>query len=124
MGAPLLSCSRKLDRLVISQKFFSVVQRQLQRSRHDTVTLDELWFYFKTGHKFIWSIPDEAILEKQRQTAQSDKVMIAVVWSSTGLHGMDVLLRGVKFNTGRLITSLLVRLPFGALVEQTEQAEK
>jgi hypothetical protein len=49
----LLAHSQKLDRITLSQQFFSMLEREEQRSWHNIVTLDDSWFYIDVGHELM-----------------------------------------------------------------------
>jgi histone-lysine N-methyltransferase SETMAR len=84
-----------------------MLERQEQRSWHDIVTLDELWFYFNTEHELIWLHPDEKIPERERRMIQSEKVMLTIVWNPSGFHLINILPKEFKFNASFDITQIL-----------------
>jgi hypothetical protein len=99
MGAPSFVCShsQKLDRVTLSQELLPMLERQKQRSWYDSVTLDESWFYLNTGHELIWLQPSAEIPERKQRSIRSEKVMLVIVWNSSGFHLINVLQKGFKF---------------------------
>jgi hypothetical protein len=89
-----------------------MLERQGRRSWHDIVTLDESWFYLHADHEPIWVRPDAEILERERHTVQSQKVMLAIVWNPDGLHLVNILPKGFKFNASYSVI-LLTLYPNG-----------
>jgi histone-lysine N-methyltransferase SETMAR len=85
-----------------------MLERQKQRSWHDIVTLDESWFYLNlnTDHELIWLQTDGEIPERERRTIQSEKVMLMIVWNSSGFHLINVLQKGFKFNASLYVTQI------------------
>jgi hypothetical protein len=75
------------------------------------VTLDESWFYISTDHEFIWLRPDEEIPKRERQTVQSEKVMLIIVWNPSGFHLIRVLPKEFKFSAGHYVAQILGPLP-------------
>jgi hypothetical protein len=93
--------------VTLSQELLSVLERQEPRSWHDIVTLDESWFYVNTDHELIWLRRDEEIPEKERQTVQSEKVMLTIVWNPSGFRLIRALPIGLKFNAGHYVAQIL-----------------
>jgi hypothetical protein len=84
--------------------------RQQGRWWHDIITLDESWFYLNTDHELIWLPADEKVPEKEGHTVRSAKFMLAIVWNPNGFHLINVLSKGIKFNTSHYITDIFVSL--------------
>jgi hypothetical protein len=102
----LLSHSEKLNRVTLPQELLPMVERQKQRSWHDIVTLDESWFCLSlnTDHELIWRQPDGEIPGREPRTIRSEKVMLTIVWNSSGYPLINVLQKGFKFNASCYIT--------------------
>jgi hypothetical protein len=77
-----------------------MLERQERRSWHDSVTLDESWFYVRTDHELIWAQLSAEIPERERHTIQSQNVMLTIVWNPDGFHLVNILPKGFKFNAG------------------------
>jgi hypothetical protein len=58
------------------------------------VTLDEAWFYFSNQHEQIWLPDQEDPSTIQRQTINSPKTMLTVVWNAHGFHMVSLLPKG------------------------------
>jgi ABC-type uncharacterized transport system YnjBCD substrate-binding protein len=99
-----LSLIQKLDQATLSRKLLFVLHHQQQRSWHDIVTFDESWFYFNTDHELIWLQGDGEIPEMERQTIQSGKVMLTIVWTQSGFHLINVFPKDSNFNASYYIT--------------------
>jgi hypothetical protein len=93
-----LSDIQKLYRVTLSQELPSVLERQEARSWHDIVTLDESSFYLNTDPELSSPRPEEEIPGRERQTVQSQNVMLTIVWNPSGFHVIRVLPKGFKFN--------------------------
>jgi hypothetical protein len=87
-----------------------VVQRQETREWHDTLTLDELWFYFSIEHGRIWLAPEEPVPDKERYMTQSPKLTLTVVWNPSGFHVLAALPRRLKCHSGSYKTEILERI--------------
>jgi hypothetical protein len=83
---------------------------QQERCWHDIVTLDESWFYLNTDHEFIWLQADEKVPESERDTVRSEKRMLTIVWNPNGLHLINVLSKGIKFNANHYAIETFVPL--------------
>jgi hypothetical protein len=54
-------------------------QRQKDRAWYDIITLNEPWFYFTTGHEWIWFPEGTESPERERITVQSRKIVVTIV---------------------------------------------
>jgi hypothetical protein len=84
-----------------------MLERQGRRSWHDIVTPAEPWFYLYTDHELIWEQPDAEIPERERHTVQSQTVMLTIVWNPGGVHVVNTLPKGFKFNASYYVTQIL-----------------
>jgi hypothetical protein len=79
-------------------ELLQVLSVQSRRQWHDIVTLDESWIYLFSEHDLIWTAPGEIVVDRERHTVQSPKVMLTVVWNLIGFHVLKALPKGRKFN--------------------------
>jgi ABC-type uncharacterized transport system YnjBCD substrate-binding protein len=63
-----------------------MLEIQQVRSWHDIVTLDELWFYLSTDQEMIWLQSNEKVPTRERNTIQSKKLMLTIVWNAGDFH--------------------------------------
>jgi hypothetical protein len=49
---------------------------------------------------------DENIPERERHTVQPAKLMLKIVWNPNGLHDINVLSKGIKFNADHYIANV------------------
>jgi hypothetical protein len=68
--------------------------------------MDELWFYYTTAHECICFPTDEKVPERERQTVQSTKLMLAIVGNPNGFHLIEVLPNECKFNASYDVKNL------------------
>jgi hypothetical protein len=57
--------------------------------------------------ELLWAQPDAEIPERERYTAQSQKVMLTIVWNAGGFHLVNILSKGFKFSTSYYVTQTL-----------------
>jgi hypothetical protein len=98
-----LSDAQKDERVNLSWRRLRMLEVQRDRACHDIVTLDESWFYLSTHYKFVCLPGDEKVLERERNTIQSNKLMLKIVWNARGFHLIKVLEKGRRFNAGYYI---------------------
>jgi hypothetical protein len=65
---------------------------------HDIVTLDESWIFLFSEHDLMWTAPGEIVVDRERQTVESLKFMLTVVWNLTCFYVLKTLPKGRKFN--------------------------
>jgi hypothetical protein len=75
----------------LSFKLFEMLQHQKDRVWHNTVTLDESWFYFTTDHERVWLPEGTQALERERGTIQLRKTMVTIVGNPTGFYRIVAL---------------------------------
>jgi hypothetical protein len=73
-----------------------MLHHQKDRAWHDIVTLDKSWFYFMTYHERFWLREGTETPERERITAQSRKMMVMIVWNSTGFYRIVAFPKGMK----------------------------
>jgi hypothetical protein len=78
--------SQKFVWTTLSRELLCMLERQQLRSWHEIVILDELWFYLKTDHEFIWLPLDGEIPERECHRVQSREMMFIIVWNLAGFH--------------------------------------
>jgi len=77
-----------------------------ERDWCNTITGDETWVYLDNPRDFMWQ---EAGLERPtrpRHHTGSKKVMITVMWSTSGIHTISMLPVGARFNKAYFHTVL------------------
>jgi hypothetical protein len=79
-------------------ELLQVLSVQSTRQWHDIVTLDESWIYLFSEHDLMETAPGEIVVDRERHTVQSPKVMLTVVWNPIGFHVLKALPKGRKFN--------------------------
>jgi hypothetical protein len=72
------------------------------------VTFDESWIYLYTEYEMTWVSPGETVPDRERQTIQSPKLMLTVVWNPSGFHVVKSLPKGTKFNAQCYINNTLI----------------
>jgi hypothetical protein len=70
-----LSDDQKTIRLNLSREPLRVLQRQQTREWHDTLTLDELWFYFPIEHGRIWRAPEKPVPDKEQRKYSKESII-------------------------------------------------
>jgi hypothetical protein len=95
----LLSDPQKVRHVELSLSLLRMLEIQEQRAWHDLITLDESWFYCNAYYELIWLPPGEKVLERPRDTVQGQRLMVTIVWNSSGFHLIRVLPSGCKFNS-------------------------
>jgi hypothetical protein len=89
----------------LSRELLSMLEIQRVKCLHDIVTLEESVLDLSTYHEIIWLQADEIIPARERQTVQSKKLMLTIVWNLRSFHLTSVLPKGLKFDTGGLAQS-------------------
>jgi histone-lysine N-methyltransferase SETMAR len=90
----------------LSFELFEMLWHQKDRVWHDIVTLDESWFYFTTGHEWIWFSEGTEAPERERIIIQSRKMMVTIDWNPTGFYRIVALPKGTKLNPDYYISHI------------------
>jgi hypothetical protein len=93
-----LTPEQKKLRVHMATELLGILAIQRTRQWHDIVTLDESWFYWNSDHDLMWLPPGDAVPDRERYIIQSPKLMLAIVWSPSGLHVVNCSPTGCKFN--------------------------
>jgi hypothetical protein len=75
---------------------------------HDIVTLDESWVCLDTEHELMCVPPGETAPDRERQTTQSPRLMLTMVWNPIGFHAVKSLPKRTKFNAQYHVDNILV----------------
>jgi hypothetical protein len=67
---------------------------------HDSVTLNESWFYYITDHELMWILSNGTVPDRERIPVQSRKVILRIVRALTGLAVVTAFESACKFNAG------------------------
>jgi hypothetical protein len=94
----LLTAEQKQIRVQMAIELLQVLLVQSTRQWHDISTLDESWIYLFSEHDLMWIAPGEMVVDRERNTVQSPKFMLTVVWNPIGFHVLKALPKGRKFN--------------------------
>ena len=105
-----LTAEQKQMRVTMSRELLRVLSVQRARQWHDIVTLDESWIYLSNEHDLMWMAPGETVPDRERQTIQSPKLMLTVVWNPSGFHVVKALPKGAKFNSQYYTNNILVAI--------------
>jgi hypothetical protein len=71
------------------------------------MALDEFWFLLNADHERIWFAPGEALLDRDRHTIQSLKLMLTFAWGVTWFREVKLLANGGTFNACYYIGEIL-----------------
>jgi hypothetical protein len=105
-----LTAEQKQIRVQMVIELSQVLSVQRTGQWHDLVTLDESWIYLFSEHDLMWTAPGEMVVDRKRQTVQSLKSMLTVVWNPIGFHVLKALPKGLKFNAQYSTNDILVAI--------------
>jgi hypothetical protein len=91
----------------MSKRFLDPLDSVQHQGWKYLVTLDEAWFYFLNQHEQIWLPDQEDPPTTQRQTINSRKAMLTVVWNPHGFHLVSLLSKGQKWTSQYYIDHIL-----------------
>jgi hypothetical protein len=94
-----LTAEQKQILVRMAIELFQVLTVQNTRQRHDIVTLDESWIYLFSEHDLMLTALGEIVVDRERHTVESPKLMLTVVWNPIGFHVLKALPEGRKFKT-------------------------
>jgi hypothetical protein len=95
-----LSSIQNQARVEMSHDLIQVLRSAKHYAWTYIITLDETWFYFSNHFDRNWLPHDEPPPSFPKQTTESQKLMITVVWNPHKFHGIQSLSNGIKW-TGR-----------------------
>jgi hypothetical protein len=76
-----------------------MLQHQKSRASHDSVTVNESWFYVTTYQERIRLPEGTEAPESERTTVQSRKTIVTIIWNLTVFYRIVALPKGMKFST-------------------------
>ena len=108
----LLTSDHKRARVVASEQFSGMFQRNSKKFLRRYVIVNETWIYYympetKTQSK-MWTGPGKSVPQKAKTVLSAGKVMATIFWDSHGIISIDYLQKG-NTTTGEYYASLLDR---------------
>jgi hypothetical protein len=86
-------------------------QQVLRSAKHRAwrydLTGDESWFYYTIDHDHIWILDGEEVLAIPRRAITSPKRMLAVFWSPLGFSLVEILPKGIHFDSQYFTSNIL-----------------
>jgi hypothetical protein len=105
-----LTAEQKQIRVLMAIKLLQVFSVQSTHQWHGTVTLDQSWIYLFSEHDLMWTTPGEIVVDRERHTVQSPKVMLTVVRNPIGFHVLKTLPKRRTFNAQYHSNDILVAI--------------
>jgi hypothetical protein len=102
-----LSEAQKQTRVATSKRLLDLLGSVQHHGWKHFVTLDEAWFDFSNQHEQIWLPDQEDPPTIQRQTINSPKTMLTVLWNPHGFHLVSLLPKGQKWISQYYIDHIL-----------------
>jgi hypothetical protein len=81
-----LAPKQKQIQIQMAIELLQVLSVQSMRQCRDFITLDKLWIYLFSEHDLMWIAPGEIVFDRERDTVESPKFMLTVVWNPIGFH--------------------------------------
>jgi hypothetical protein len=101
---------QKQTRFNISRELLRIRSAWIARQWHDIVTLDQLWFSFRSHHDVIWMAPGQIGFEREGPAIQPPGFVLTFVWNSSGFHILKTLIKRGKFNANYCAIKILVAI--------------
>ena len=95
------------DRVCKCDALSKLLRKVFHHNYKFIITLDQSWFYLNTDYERQWLPPDADRPEKERVMISSKKIMVTIVWNTSGMLLIDMLPKGVKYNSDYYINHIL-----------------
>jgi len=92
-----LNDTQKRERVELAGNLLDILESS-RANWSNIITGDETWVYLENQRDFVWQDPNKERPKKPRTTIGSRKVMITVLWSSSGIQSVSLLQPGQKFD--------------------------
>jgi hypothetical protein len=71
------------------------------------VTGDESWIYLSYAPRAGWTISQDEVPTREKQTISTKKFMLTVFWPVDGFHVVEFLPTDTKFNTADFVEHII-----------------
>lgn len=102
-----LTSAMKNNRVELAAVLHHKLTKNLNKSRHMVVTLDESWFYLEYLHSAIWVQENQTPPSRARRMISSKKAMLTIVWTKKEIFFVDLLPKGTKFCSNYYLHNIL-----------------
>jgi hypothetical protein len=106
----LLTAKQKRIRVDMSRELLCILSVQMARQWHDIVTLDKSWIYLYCEHHLMWMALGDIVPDTERQTVQSPKLMLSIVWNPSRFHIVKALPKGGKFSEQYYMNNIVLAI--------------
>jgi hypothetical protein len=94
----------------MSPELLPVLSVQMAHEWHNIVILDESWIYLYCEHDLMWMAPGEIVLDRERPTVQSPKLMLTIGWNPSGFDIVKALPKGGRFSAQYYPNNILIAI--------------
>jgi hypothetical protein len=110
MGSGFLTAEQKRIRVNMSRELLRVFSVQMARQWHEIVALDESRIDLYCEHDLMCMAPGEIVPDRERQTVQSPKLMLTIVWNPRGFHIVKAIPKSGKFSAQYYTNNILIAI--------------
>jgi hypothetical protein len=71
-----------------SQELVQVVRHAKETNFEHLLTGDESWFHYECSHDAVWDQSMSTLLTRKAQKIQTEKGLIFIIWSTSGIHSL------------------------------------
>jgi histone-lysine N-methyltransferase SETMAR len=83
-----LDSTQKQNRVTFSRALLEVLRREQQNNFDHVITGDESWFSIHYPNKSVWAGSRGEVPVRIKQTIDTDKCLLSVLWSANGIHSL------------------------------------
>jgi histone-lysine N-methyltransferase SETMAR len=94
-----LHSTQKQNRVTFSSALLEVLRREQQNNFDLVITGDESWFFVHYPNESVWAGSRDGIPVRIKQTIDTEKCLISVLWSANGIHSLVDILKGESYNS-------------------------
>jgi transposase len=105
-----LDANQKGERVALSHELLAVLERDRRNQFRNVVTGDESWFFLYYSHDSIWTQSRDEVPERISQKIDTEKCLLSVLWSVSGIHSLTDVPKGSTYNSAFLCDIVIPEL--------------
>jgi transposase len=101
---------QKQNRVSTSSQLLTLLQAEAEEEFAHVITGDESWFFLHYSHDSMWAESADQLPVRVKQTIDTEKCLISILWSVNGIHSLLDIPKGESYNSAFFCNAVIPSL--------------